>query len=156
MKRFILLIMMLMPFVAMAQNEGFGSLVEKYSNRDGVTAMNLDKSSLGMFLDGDEDLKDLENIENIIVIITQDKAIGEELSADAAEVVKVINAESMITTSDEDGTYRIYTTTKGDVVSSIIISIVGNEESGLIVIKGVIPIEKLNDIIHIESDKIEF
>lgn len=156
MKRIILLIMMLMPFVAMAQNEGFGSIVEKYSNRDGVTAMNLDKSSLGMFLDGDEDLKDLENIENIIVIITQDKAIGEELSADAAGVVTAINAESMITTSDDDGTYRIYTTTKDDVVSSIIISIVGNEESGLIVIKGVIPIEKLNDIIHIESDKIEF
>lgn len=148
--------MMLMPFVAMAQNEGFGSLVEKYSNRDGVTAMNLDKSSLGMFLDGDEDLKDLENIENIIVIITQDKAIGEELSADAEEVVTAINAESMITTSDDDDTYRIYTTTKDGVVSSIIISIVGNEESGLIVIKGVIPLEKLNDIIHIESDKIEF
>lgn len=148
--------MMLVPFVAMAQNEGFGSLVEKYSNRDGVTAMNLDRSGLGMFLDGDEDLKDLENIENIIVIITQDKAIGEELSADATEVVTAINAESMITTSDEDGTYRIYTTTKDGVVSSIIISIVGNEESGLVVFKGVIPIEKLNDIIHIESDKIEF
>ena len=65
MKRVILLIMMLMPFVAMAQNDGFGSLVEKYSNREGVTAMNLDKSGLGMFLDGDEDLKDLENIEKI-------------------------------------------------------------------------------------------
>ena len=61
----------------------------------------------------------------------------------------------MISTSDEEQTIRVYTTSKDDVITSVIVSIISDEQSGLIVINGTISSDDLNDLVKIQTDDME-
>lgn len=155
MKRFITLVIMLLPLVAMAQGPDFSKLTKRYADNDNVTVMNIGQQQLLAFMDDDDDLEDIKNIDNITIMLTQDKALGEEIFNSASKVIKRSNGEEMISTSDEEQTIRVYTTSKDDVITSVIVSIISDEQSGLIVINGTISSEDLNDLIKIQTDDME-
>lgn len=155
MKRFITLVIMLLPLVVMAQGPDFSKLTKRYAGNDNVTVMNIGQQQLLAFMDDDDDLEDIKNIDNITIMMTQDKALGEEIFNSASKVIKRSNGEEMISTSDEEQTIRVYTTSKDDVITSVIVSIISDEQSGLIVINGTISSDDLNDLIKIQTDDME-
>lgn len=154
MKRFIALMIMLLPLVAMAQTPDFSKLTKKYADNDQVTVMSFNQQQLMAFMDDEDDIEDIKNIDNITIVMTGDKALGEEIFKAASKIVKRAKAEEMLSTSDEEYSIRVYTTSESDIITSLIVSIVGGDESGVIIINGRIPSDMLNELVKVQSDKI--
>jgi len=154
MKRFIALVIMLLPLVAMAQTPDFSKLTKKYADNDQVTVMSFNQQQLMAFMDDEDDIEDIKNIDNITIVMTGDKALGEEIFKAASKIVKRAKAEEMLSTSDDECSIRVYTTSESDIITSLIVSIVGGDESGVIIINGRIPSDMLNELVKVQSDKI--
>lgn len=155
MRRFIALIAMLLPLMAIAQNPDFGKLTKKYADNDKVMVMNLSQQQLMAFIDDDDSAEDLKNIDSITLMMTEEKALGEEIFKTASKTIKRIKAEEMLSTSDEEYNIRVYTTSNDDVITSVILSIISDEQSGLVIINGTIPSDELNNLIKLQTDKME-
>lgn len=155
MRRFIALIAMLLPLMAIAQNPDFSKLAKKYAGNDKVIVMNLSQQQLMAFMDDDDSAEDIKNIDSITLMMTEEKALGEEIFKTASKTIKRINAEEMLSTSDEEYNIRVYTTSNDDVITSVILSIISDEQSGLIIINGTIPSDELNNLIELQTDKME-
>lgn len=155
MRRFIALIAMLLPLMAIAQNPDFSKLTKKYAGNDKVIVMNLSQQQLMAFMDDDDSAEDLKNIDSITLMMTEEKALGEEIFKTASKTIKRINAEEMLSTSDEEYNIRVYTTSNDDVITSVILSIISDEQSGLVIINGTIPSDELNNLIELQTDKME-
>lgn len=155
MRRFIALIAMLLPLMAIAQNPDFSKLTKKYAGNDKVMVMNLSQQQLMAFIDDDDSAEDLKNIDSITLMMTEEKALGEEIFKTASKTIKRIKAEEMLSTSDEEYNIRVYTTSNDDVITSVILSIISDEQSGLVIINGTIPSDKLNNLIKLQTDKME-
>lgn len=155
MRRFIALIAMLLPLMAIAQNPDFSKLTKKYAGNDKVIVMNLSQQQLMAFIDDDDSAEDLKNIDSITLMMTEEKALGEEIFKTASKTIKRINAEEMLSTSDEEYNIRVYTTSNDDVITSVIVSVISDEQSGLVIINGTIPSDELNNLIKLQTDKME-
>ena len=155
MRRFIALIATLLPLMAIAQNPDFSKLTKKYAGNDKVIVMNLSQQQLMAFTDDDDSAEDLKNIDSITLMMTEEKALGEEIFKTASKTIKRIKAEEMLSTSDEEYNIRVYTTSNDDVITSVILSIISDEQSGLVIINGTIPSDELNNLIKLQTDKIE-
>lgn len=155
MRRFIALIAMLLPLMAIAQNPDFSKLTKKYAGNDKVMVMNLSQQQLMAFMDDDDSAEDLKNIDSITLMMTEEKALGEEIFKTASKTIKRIKAEEMLSTSDEEYNIRVYTTSNDDVITSVILSIISDEQSGLVIINGTIPSDELNNLIKLQTDKME-
>lgn len=155
MRRFIALIAMLLPLMAIAQNPDFSKLTKKYAGNDKVMVMNLSQQQMMAFIDDDDSAEDLKNIDSITLMMTEDKALGEEIFKTASKTIKRIKAEEMLSTSDEEYNIRVYTTSNDDVITSVILSIISDEQSGLVIINGTIPSDELNNLIKLQTDKME-
>lgn len=155
MRRFIALIAMLLPLMAIAQNPDFSKLTKKYAGNDKVIVMNLSQQQLMAFMDDDDSAEDLKNIDSITLMMTEEKALGEEIFKTASKTIKRIKAEEMLSTSDEEYNIRVYTTSNDDVITSVILSIINDEQSGLVIINGTIPSDELNNLIKLQTDKME-
>lgn len=155
MRRFIALIAMLLPLMAIAQNPDFSKLTKKYADNDKVMVMNLSQQQLMAFMDDDDSAEDLKNIDSITLMMTEEKALGEEIFKTASKTIKRIKAEEMLSTSDEEYNIRVYTTSNDDVITSVILSIISDEQSGLVIINGTIPSDELNNLIKLQTDKME-
>ena len=153
MRRFIALIAMLLPLMAIAQNPDFSKLTKKYADNDKVMVMNLSQQQLMAFIDDDDSAEDLKNIDSITLMMTEEKALGEEIFKTASKTIKRIKAEEMLSTSDEEYNIRVYTTSNDDVITSVILSIISDEQSGLVIINGTIPSDELNNLIKLQTDK---
>lgn len=155
MRRFIALIAMLLPLMAIAQNPDFSKLTKKYADNDKVIVMNLSQQQLMAFMDDDDSAEDLKNIDSITLMMTEEKALGEEIFKTASKTIKRIKAEEMLSTSDEEYNIRVYTTSNDDMITSVILSIISDEQSGLVIINGTIPSDELNNLIKLQTDKME-
>ena len=153
MRRFIALIAMLLPLMAIAQNPDFSKLTKKYADNDKVIVMNLSQQQLMAFIDDDDSAEDLKNIDSITLMMTEEKVLGEEIFKTASKTIKRIKAEEMLSTSDEEYNIRVYTTSNDDVITSVILSIISDEQSGLVIINGTIPSDELNNLIKLQTDK---
>lgn len=146
---------MLLPLMAIAQNPDFSKLTKKYAGNDKVIVMNLSQQQLMAFIDDDDSAEDLKNIDSITLMMTEEKALGEEIFKTASKTIKRIKAEEMLSTSDEEYNIRVYTTSNDDVITSVILSIISDEQSGLVIINGTIPSDELNNLIKLQTDKME-
>ena len=100
---------MLLPLMAIAQNPDFSKLTKKYADNDKVMVMNLSQQQLMAFIDDDDSAEDLKNIDSITLMMTEEKALGEEIFKTASKTIKRIKAEEMLSTSDEEYNIRVYT-----------------------------------------------
>ena len=144
---------MLLPLMAIAQNPDFSKLTKKYADNDKVMVMNLSQQQLMAFIDDDDSAEDIKNIDSITLMMTEEKALGEEIFKTASKTIKRIKAEEMLSTSDEEYNIRVYTTSNDDVITSVILSIISDEQSGLVIINGTIPSDELNNLIKLQTDK---
>ena len=144
---------MLLPLMAIAQNPDFSKLTKKYADNDKVIVMNLSQQQLMAFIGDDDSAEDLKNIDSITLMMTEEKALGEEIFKTASKTIKRIKAEEMLSTSDEEYNIRVYTTSNDDVITSVILSIISDEQSGLVIINGTIPSDELNNLIKLQTDK---
>ena len=146
MKRLILLVMMLLPMAAMANQPKFEELCEQYTNVEGVTAMNLDGKMIQMM--AGEFAEATEFIENIIVIISENKKQSNKIVKRSAKIIKKLKLKPILSANEEGSMVDIYCVGEGDVANDLIITVKKCEKGGVVVISGELPLETTGDIIE--------
>lgn len=146
MKRFILLVMMMLPVMAMAQLPQFAKLGEKYNGVEGVTAMTVNKQMIAMFAGGNADL---DFVDEIQILLSENADVSSGIVKDAKKAVKKSKVDELISANDDGATFTIYTKSESDLITNIVIVIENESPSGFIVITGDIPQEKINEVVKI-------
>lgn len=149
MKRFILLAIMLLPVSLMAQIPQFSKLAEKYGDNEAVTSVNLNKQMMAMFA-GENEM--IDNLDEIQVILTSDAAIAKKVLDDSKKIVKKIGAEELVSANDDGENFSVYTIRHDGNITNIIVAIdctATDDESGVVVVSGSIPEERLGEAIQI-------
>ena len=148
MKRTILLVMMMLPIMAMAQLPHFAKLGEKYNGMEGVTAMTINKQMISMFAGSDTDL---DFVDEIQILLCEDAGVAKSIIKDAKKAVKKSKIEELVSANDDGATFTIYTKGENDIITNIVIVIENEDPSGLIVITGDIPQEKISEVVKIAN-----
>lgn len=148
MKRFILLVMMIMPFVAMAEVPGYTKLANKYNTAEGVTAITIDKNMIAMFA-GDVDSEALDSVGKIDILLTEDATLAQNILKDAKSMAKKAKLEQTVSVNDEGSTVTIYMKSANDLVSDILLLIEDEGESGVVLISGEFTEEMVSEIVKI-------
>lgn len=148
MKRTILLVMMMLPIMAMAQLPHFSKLNEKYNGQEGVTAMTINKQMIAMFAGGDANF---DFVDEVQILLCEDADVAKSIVKDAKKAVKKSKIEELVSANDDGATFTIYTKGEGDIITNIIIVIENEDPSGLIVITGDIPQDKISEIVKIAN-----
>ena len=146
MKRFILLVMMMLPVMAMAQLPQFAKLGEKYNGVEGVTAMTVNKQMIAMFAGGNADLNFVDEIQ---ILLSENADVSSGIVKDAKKAVKKSKVDELVSANDDGATFTIYTKSESDLITNIVIVIENESPSGFIVITGDIPQEKINEVVKI-------
>ena len=146
MKRLILLVMMLLPMSTMANQPKFEELCEQYTNVEGVTAMNLDGKMIQMM--AGEFAEATEFIENIIVIISENKKQSNKIVKRSAKIIKKLKLKPLLSANEEGSMVDIYCVGEGDVVNDLIITVKKGDKGGVVVISSELPLETIGDIIE--------
>lgn len=146
MKRFILLVMIMLPVMAMAQLPQFAKLGEKYNGVEGVTAMTVNKQMIAMFAGGNADL---DFVDEIQILLSENADVSSGIVKDAKKAVKKSKVDELVSANDDGATFTIYTKSESDLITNIVIVIENESPSGFIVITGDIPQEKINEVVKI-------
>ena len=148
MKRFILLVMMMLPVMAMAQLPHFAKLNEKYNGLDGVTAMTINKQMIAMFAGGNADF---DFVDEVQILLSENADVSSGIVKDAKKAVKKSKVDELISANDDGATFTIYTKSEGDIYTHIVIVVENESPSGFIVITGDIPQEKISEVVKIAN-----
>lgn len=146
MKRFILLVMTLLPMMAMAQLPHFSKLNEKYNGAEGVTAMTINKQMISMFA-GDN--KDFDFVDEVQILLSENTETAKSIVDDAKKAVKKSKVEELVSANEDGATFTIYTKTQDNIMTNIVIVVENESPSGFIVITGDIPEDKINEVVKV-------
>lgn len=139
---------MMLPIMAMAQLPHFAKLGEKYNGMEGVTAMTINKQMISMFAGSDTDL---DFVDEIQILLCEDAGVAKSIIKDAKKAVKKSKIEELVSANDDGATFTIYTKGENDIITNIVIVIENEDPSGLIVITGDIPQEKISEVVKIAN-----
>ena len=146
MKRFILLVMTLLPMMAMAQLPHFSKLNEKYNGAEGVTAMTINKQMISMFA-GDN--ADFDFVDEVQILLSENTEIATSIVKDAKKAVKKSKIEKLVSANEDGATFTIYTNKRDDIITHIVIIVENDSPSGFIVITGQITEDKIKEVVKI-------
>ena len=125
MKRFIVMIMMLLPISAMASLPEVSELANKYSSTEGVAVVNLTGEMLAMA--GASGDIDTSMIEDIIIIQTEKARYAKDISKRMKKIVADANLKSIANVDDEGTKVGFYQKTNGEIMDFIIFVSEGSE-----------------------------
>lgn len=148
MKRIIVLVMMMLPIVAMAQLPQFSKLANKYSNVEGITSMVINKSMIAMIADGNEDF---DFVDEVQILMSEDANVAANIAKDAKKAAKKSKLEELLSANDEGATYTIYTKSKNNEITHLVVIVENDSPAGFVIISGIIPEDKLNDVVKIAN-----
>lgn len=114
MKRFIVMIMMLLPFSAMASIPEINELADRYSSVEDVTVVNLTGEMLAMAEASGQ--IDPSVIESIVVIQTESAKYSKEISKRFKKIAKSSEFTSLANIDDEGTKIRMYQKTTGELI----------------------------------------
>ena len=117
MKRFIAMIIMLLPFSAMASLPELNELANKYSSVDDVTVVNLTGEMFSMV--GVSSEIDLSAINDIVVIQTESAKYAKDISKRFNKIAKSSEFASLANIDNEGTKVRMYQKTTGELIDFI-------------------------------------
>lgn len=148
MKRIIVLVMMMLPIVAMAQLPQFSKVADKYSNVEGITSMVINKSMIAMIADGNDDF---DFVDEVQILMSEDANVAANIAKDAKKAVKKSKLEELLSANDEGATYTIYTKSKNNEITHLVVIVENDSPAGFVIISGIIPEDKLNEVVKIAN-----
>lgn len=148
MKRIIVLVMMMLPIVAMAQLPQFSKVADKYSNVEGITSMVINKSMIAMIADGNDDF---DFVDEVQILMSEDANVAVNIAKDAKKAAKKSKLEELLSANDEGATYTIYTKSKNNEITHLVVIVENDSPAGFVIISGIIPEDKLNEVVKIAN-----
>lgn len=135
MKRFILMIITLLPISAMAQIPEISKLADSYAQTDGITVVNLTSEMLKM-ANVDEAAMGVD-LESLIIITAEDGKKAKVLKKQAAKIIAKLKLNSLCGFEYEGAVVEVFMTDSTAQPADVVISISGEfEEAALIDVTG--------------------
>lgn len=149
MKKFIVLITMLLPLGAMATVPELNKIVDNYSTTEGVTVVNLTgemlKAQAGAA--GAEASKYIEDIESLVILQSETADLSKKIVKQVDKALKGVNLESLVDIqAEKDNRVRVLANRDGEVIADIIVFVTDGDEVALIVISGMLDESILGDM----------
>jgi hypothetical protein len=148
MRRFILLLILLLPNMVMATQPEFDALSRRYTNIEGITVTNIDNNMLTLMASSYTDASTLEFIDNILVLISQDKKHGNDIIKRSSKIIKKLKLEPYLSVNDDSTMINIYCVKDGEIVTDLVVQLQDGENGGVVVISGNIPDDMINRIVQ--------
>lgn len=146
MKRFLLAVMMFVPFNLMAAIPEFSAMADKYGDTESVIVTTIDRDMIQLFA---SQMEGIEMIDNIVVILSEDQAVGKAIIDEAKSIVLKIKADELLDANNEGTDVEVYTLKEGDMISDIIVIIGDDSQMGVSVISGNISLEDIGKLIQV-------
>ena len=135
MKRFILMIITLLPISAMAQIPEISKLADSYAQTDGITVVNLTSEMLKM-ANVDEAAMGVD-LESLIIITAENGKRAKVLKKQAAKIIAKLKLNSLCGFEYEGVVVEVFMTDSTAQPADVVISISGEfEEAALIDVTG--------------------
>lgn len=149
MKKFIVLITMLLPLGAMATVPELNKIVDDYSATEGVTVVNLTgemlKAQAGAA--GAEASKYIEDIESLVILQSETADLSKKIVKQVDKALKGVNLESLVDIqAEKDNRVRVLANRDGEVIADIIVYVTDGDEVALIMISGTLDESILGDM----------
>ena len=147
MRRFLLIIMMLVPFSVMAAIPELNTLLDKYSNNTSVIATVIDRNMMTLFAG---EMEGLEAVDSIVVLLSEDATTGDAIIADAKAMAERAKAETLVSHTSDEANVAVYCLKDGDMITDIIVLIGDDEQRGVSVISGSMNIDDIGKLIQVQ------
>ncbi|MBR6630317.1 MAG: DUF4252 domain-containing protein [Alistipes sp.] len=149
MKKFIVLIAMLLPLGAMATVPELNKIVDDYSATEGVTVVNLTgemlKAQAGAA--GADASKYIEDIESLVILQSETADLSKKIVKQVDKALKGVNLESLVDIqAEKDNRVRVLANRDGEVIADIIVFVTEGDEVALIMISGTLDESILGDM----------
>ena len=149
MKKFIVLITMLLPLGAMATVPELNKIVDDYSATEGVTVVNLTgemlKAQAGAA--GADASKYIEDIESLVILQSDTANLSKKIVKQVDKALKGVNLESLVDIqAEKDNRVRVLANRDGEVIADIIVFVTDGDEVALIMISGTLDESILGDM----------
>lgn len=149
MKKFIVLITMLLPLGAMATVPELNKIVDDYSTTEGVTVVNLTgemlKAQAGAA--GAEASKYIEDIESLVILQSETADLSKKIVKQVDKALKGVNLENLVDIqAEKDNRVRVLANRDGEVIADIIVFVTDGDEVALIMISGTLDESILGDM----------
>ena len=149
MKKFIVLIAMLLPLGAMATVPELNKIVDNYSATEGVTVVNLTgemlKAQAGAA--GADASKYIEDIESLIILQSETANLSKKIVKQVDKALKGVNLESLVDIqAEKDNRVRVLANRDGEVIADVIVFVTDGDEVALIMISGTLDESILGDM----------
>ena len=149
MKKFIVLITMLLPLGAMATVPELNKIVDNYSATEGVTVVNLTgemlKAQAGAA--GADANKYIEDIESLVILQSETADLSKKIVKQVDKALKGVNLESLVDIqAEKDNRVRVLANRDGEVIADVIVYVTDGDEVALIMISGTLDESILGDM----------
>ena len=139
--------MMFVPFNLMAAIPEFSAMADKYGDTESVIVTNIDRDMMQLFA---SQMEGIEMIDNIVVILSEDQAVGKAIIDEAKSIVLKIKADELLDANNEGTDVEVYTLKEGDMISDIIVIIGDDSQMGVSVISGNMSLEDIGKLIQVQ------
>ena len=149
MKKFIVLITMLLPLGAIATVPELNKIVDNYSATEGVTVVNLTgemlKAQAGAA--GTDANKYIEDIESLVILQSETADLSKKIVKQVDKALKGVNLESLVDIqAEKDNRVRVLANRDGEVIADVIVFVTDGDEVALIMISGTLNESILGDM----------
>lgn len=149
MKKFIVLITMLLPLGAMATVPELNKIVDDYSATEGVTVVNLTgemlKAQAGAA--GADANKYIEDIESLVILQSETADLSKKIVKQVDKALKGVDLENLVDIqAEKDNRVRVLANRDGEVIADIIVYVTDGDEVALIMISGTLDESILGDM----------
>ena len=148
MKRFILLIMLLLPVSAMATLPEVEKITEKYTSKEQASVVNISKQMLKMMGRG---ISGVEYVDSIVMLSSDNKTAIKGITKRTNKAVKKHKLQNLATLNEGGSAISIYTQISDNKITEALVLIAENSKTTLINLSGEIPQEVVDSLIRVIS-----
>lgn len=148
MKRFILLIMLLLPMSAMATLPEVEKMTEKYTSKDQASVVNISKQMLKMMGRG---ISGVEYVDSIVMLSSDNKSAIKGITKRTKRAVKRHKLQNLATLNEGGSVISIYTQISDNKITEAIVLVTEKSKTTLINLSGEIPQEVVDSLIGVIS-----
>ena len=153
MKKLIILLLCIVPYLGMAQKSPVDRLFEKYANKKGFTTVNISGALLSFASkmdNGSAESDMLSKLDGVRILSVDDDQLNKSLDfykeLDDAGFFKNNDYQVLMEVTEEDEVVRFYARPAGKGMFSELLLIVGGDDNALISIRGLIDPDNIGKI----------
>lgn len=144
MKRYLLLIMLLLPISAMATLPEVDKMTEKYTSKEQASVVNISKQMLRMMGRG---IAGVEHVDNIVMLSSDNKSAMKGIAKRTKKAAKKHKMENLATLNEGATATSIYTQISDNKITEALVLITEKNKTSLINISGKIPQEIVESLL---------